>query len=68
MNVSAMGEEWFTAPAPLPHINFLPGFSQEVLGADMGGDSSVSEALGLGMASIFLVNLQGQMSWWGLRQ
>lgn len=48
MNVSALEDAWFTAPAPLPDVNFLPGFSHDHLGPDMGGDSSVCEALGLG--------------------
>jgi hypothetical protein len=45
--VSALGERWFTAPAPMPQGLYFPGFSATDANPDMG-DSAIVETLGLG--------------------
>ena len=47
LRVSALGERWFTAPAPLPQGLYFPGFSATDVNPDMG-DSAIVETLGLG--------------------
>src|SRR5215510_210172 len=47
IRVSALGERWFTAPAPLPQGLYFPGFSATDVNPDMG-DSAIVETLGLG--------------------
>ncbi len=45
--VSGLGNQWFTAPAPVPKGVFFPGFSQEDANPDIG-DSSITETAGFG--------------------
>ncbi|MEE9599043.1 MAG: DUF1116 domain-containing protein, partial [Anaerolineales bacterium] len=47
IRVSGLGEEWFTAPAPVVEGLYLPGYSAEDGGLDMG-DSAITETVGWG--------------------
>jgi hypothetical protein len=47
IRLSALGERWFTAPAPLPRGLYFPGFTAADANPDMG-DSAIVETLGLG--------------------
>jgi len=47
IRVSALGERWFTALAPMPQGLYFPGFSATDANPDMG-DSAIVETLGLG--------------------
>lgn len=51
IRVSGLGEEWFTAPAPRVEGLFLPGYSAEDAGLDMG-DSAITETVGWGAFTI----------------
>ncbi|HJW90402.1 MAG TPA: DUF1116 domain-containing protein [Anaerolineales bacterium] len=47
IQVSGLGDEWFTAPSPSVDGLYLPGYSAAQAGFDMG-DSSITETVGLG--------------------
>jgi len=47
IQVSGLGDEWFTAPAPPVNGLFLPGYGEEDAGLDMG-DSAITETVGWG--------------------
>lgn len=47
IRVSGLGDEWFTAPAPVVDGLFLPGYTAEDAGYDMG-DSAITETVGWG--------------------
>jgi len=47
IRVSGLGDEWFTAPAPLVDGLFMPGYSANDAGLDMG-DSAITETVGWG--------------------
>jgi hypothetical protein len=47
IRVSGLGDEWFTAPAPVIDGLFFPGFSAADANPDLG-DSSITETSGLG--------------------
>lgn len=47
INVSALGDEWFTAPCLNPQALYFPGYTAEDANPDMG-DSSIVECYGLG--------------------
>jgi hypothetical protein len=47
IRVSGLEGEWFTAPAPKAEGLFLPGYTKEDGGADMG-DSAITETVGWG--------------------
>src|SRR5262249_60295155 len=47
IRLSALGERWFAAPAPMPQGLYFPGFSAADANPDMG-DSAIVETLGLG--------------------
>jgi len=47
IRVSGLGEEWFTAPAPLVNGLYLPGYAEKDAGFDMG-DSAITETVGWG--------------------
>jgi hypothetical protein len=47
IQVSATGDEWFTAQAPEVDGLYLPGYKPEVAGLDMG-DSAITETTGWG--------------------
>jgi len=47
IQVSALGDRWFTAPSPVARGLFLSGYSPADAGADMG-DSAITETVGLG--------------------
>jgi hypothetical protein len=47
IQVSGMGEEWFTAPSPRVKGLYLPGYSEKDAGLDMG-DSAITETVGWG--------------------
>ncbi len=45
--VSGLGDEWFTAPAPVPKGLYFPGYTDEDANPDIG-DSAIMETVGLG--------------------
>ncbi len=47
INVSALGDEWFTAPCLLPQALYFPGYTEEDANPDMG-DSAIVECFGIG--------------------
>jgi len=47
IRVSGLGDEWFTAPAPLVEGLYVPGYSAQDAGFDMG-DSAITETVGWG--------------------
>jgi hypothetical protein len=47
IRVSGLGDEWFTAPAPVVDGLYMPGFSADDAGLDMG-DSAITETVGWG--------------------
>lgn len=47
IKVAGLGEQWFTAPAPIPDGLFFPGYSAADANPDMG-DSAISETCGIG--------------------
>ncbi|GIX49076.1 MAG: hypothetical protein KatS3mg131_3287 [Candidatus Tectimicrobiota bacterium] len=47
IRLSALGERWFTAPAPMPQGLYFPGYSAADANPDLG-DSAIVETLGLG--------------------
>ena len=47
IRVSGLGDSWFTAPAPVVDGLYLPGYTAEDAGLDMG-DSAITETVGWG--------------------
>jgi hypothetical protein len=47
IRVSGLGDEWFTAPAPVVKGLYMPGYTPEDAGLDMG-DSAITETVGWG--------------------
>lgn len=47
IRVSGLGDEWFTAKAPFVEGLYVPGFSDQDAGLDMG-DSAITETVGWG--------------------
>jgi hypothetical protein len=47
IRVSGLGDEWFTAPAPVVDGLYVPGFSAQDAGLDIG-DSTIAETVGWG--------------------
>ncbi len=47
IRVSGLGDEWFTAPSPKVDGLYMPGYSAEDAGLDMG-DSAITETVGWG--------------------
>lgn len=47
IRVSGLGDEWFTAPAPVVDGLFLPGYGAQDAGRDIG-DSAITETVGWG--------------------
>lgn len=47
VNVSALGDTWFTAPCLLPKALYFPGYSEADANPDMG-DSAIVECCGIG--------------------
>lgn len=47
IRVSGLGDQWFTAPAPMIDGVYFPGFGPEDANPDMG-DSAITETIGLG--------------------
>lgn len=47
IQVSGLGDEWFTAPAPVVEGLFLPGYRAKDAGRDIG-DSAITETVGWG--------------------
>lgn len=47
IRVSATGDRWFVAPAPVPRGLLFPGFTEEECNPDMG-DSAITETVGWG--------------------
>lgn len=47
LRVSGLGDEWFTAPAPVVNGLYMPGYSADDAGLDMG-DSAITETVGWG--------------------
>jgi hypothetical protein len=51
IRVSGLGDEWFTSPAPRVNGLYLPGYSAEDAGLDIG-DSTIAETVGWGAFTI----------------
>jgi hypothetical protein len=51
IRVSGLGDDWFTAPSPRVDGLYLPGYSAEDAGFDMG-DSAITETVGWGAFTI----------------
>lgn len=47
IRISGLGDEWFTAPAPIVNGLYMPGYSADDAGLDMG-DSAITETVGWG--------------------
>lgn len=47
IQVSGLGDAWFTAPAPVPHGLYFSGYSEADANPDLG-DSAISETAGIG--------------------
>lgn len=47
IRISALGDEWFTAPVNTPHGLYFTGFSEEDANPDIG-DSAITETVGVG--------------------
>jgi hypothetical protein len=47
IRVSGMGDQWFTAPAPMVKALYFPGFSEKDANPDIG-DSTITETSGIG--------------------
>ncbi len=47
VRISGLGDEWFTAPAPMPKGLYFPGYSEKDANPDLG-DSTITETAGLG--------------------
>ncbi len=47
INVSALGDRWFTAPCLKPNALYFPGYTEEDANPDMG-DSAIVECCGIG--------------------
>lgn len=47
IQVSGLGDEWFTAPAAVPDVLLFPGFSKDDVNPDIG-DSAIMETYGIG--------------------
>ena len=47
IRVSGLGDEWFTAPSPRINGLYLPGYTENDAGVDMG-DSAITETVGWG--------------------
>jgi hypothetical protein len=47
IRISALGETWFTAPAPVVRGLYLPGYGEEDANPDIG-DSTICETYGIG--------------------
>jgi hypothetical protein len=47
IRVSGLGDEWFTAPSPRVDGLYLPGYTEQDAGLDMG-DSAITETVGWG--------------------
>lgn len=47
INVSCLGDKWFTAPVQMPVGLYFPGYTEEDANPDMG-DSSITECIGIG--------------------
>ena len=51
IKISALGDQWFTAPVEMPHGLYFPGFTEEDANPDMG-DSAIVECVGFGGMSM----------------
>lgn len=47
VQVSGLGQRWFTAPAPIPQGLYFPGYGEADANPDLG-DSAITETAGLG--------------------
>lgn len=47
IRVSGLGDQWFTAPAPVVDALYFPGFSEKDASRDIG-DSTITETAGIG--------------------
>jgi len=47
IQVSGLGDEWFTAPAVVPDVLLFPGFTKDDVNPDIG-DSAIMETYGIG--------------------
>ena len=60
--VSGLGNEWFTAPAPVPKGVWFPGFTEKDANPDLG-DSAITETAGFG--GFAMAAAPGIVSWVG---
>jgi hypothetical protein len=60
--VSGLGDEWFTAPAPVPKGVWFPGFHETDANPDIG-DSAITETAGFG--GFAMAAAPGIVSWVG---
>jgi len=60
--VSGLGDEWFTAPAPVPKGVWFPGFGEQDANPDLG-DSAITETAGFG--GFAMAAAPGIVSWVG---
>jgi hypothetical protein len=60
--VSGLGDEWFTAPAPVPKGVWFPGFTENDANPDLG-DSAITETAGFG--GFAMAAAPGIVSWVG---
>jgi hypothetical protein len=60
--VSGLGDEWFTAPAPVPKGVWFPGFNETDANPDIG-DSAITETAGFG--GFAMAAAPGIVSWVG---
>jgi hypothetical protein len=51
IQVSGLGQRWFTAPAPIPQGLYFPSYSEADANPDLG-DSAITETAGLGAFSM----------------
>ena len=51
IQVSGLGNQWFTAESPIPEVLLFPGFTKEDVGRDIG-DSAIMETYGIGGSAI----------------
>jgi hypothetical protein len=47
IRVSGLGDQWFTAPAPVVNALYFPGFTEKDASRDIG-DSTITETAGIG--------------------
>lgn len=62
IRVSGLGNQWFTAPSPVPRGVWFPGYSEQDANPDLG-DSSITETAGFG--AFAMASAPAIVSWVG---